>query len=73
VNTERNKSANAALGKRVLKLREKKGLSQYQLADEANISRGLLIGIEKGIGNPTITTLYALAEALDVKAKDLLD
>ena len=63
------------VGKRIKELRESKGISQVELVgkmqgviDPTNISR-----IESGRTNPTVFTLFRIAEALDVKAHALLD
>lgn len=69
----RNQKAINAFGKKIKTLRKAKGYSQYNLADEANIDRSQVIAVENGTGNPTISTIYALAEALKVKPKDLLE
>ncbi len=62
------------LGKRIQELRESKGFSQVDLAgkmlgkfDTTNISR-----IESGRNNPTIFTLYWIAEALEIPLQELL-
>jgi transcriptional regulator with XRE-family HTH domain len=62
------------LGKRVQYLRESKGFSQVDLAgkmlgkfDTTNISR-----IESGRTNPTIFTLFRIAEALEISLSELL-
>ena len=69
----RNQKAINSFAKKIKALRKEKGLSQYKLAYEADIDRSQVISIEKGMLNPTISTIYALAQALDVKPKDLLD
>ena len=69
----RNQKAINSFGKKIKTLRKAKGYSQYNLADEANIDRSQVIAVENGTGNPTISTIYALAEALKVKPKDLLE
>ncbi|MHA3047132.1 helix-turn-helix domain-containing protein [Riemerella anatipestifer] len=63
------------IGKKVKEMRESKGLSQVELVgkmqgeiDPTNISR-----IESGRTNPTIYTLYRIAEALEIKISDLVD
>lgn len=63
------------VGKRIKELRLQKGFSQADLVgkmqgviDPTNISR-----IESGRNNPTVFTLYRIAEALEVKLKDLTD
>lgn len=62
------------LGERVQQLRESKGLSQVDLAgkmigkfDTTNISR-----IESGRTNPTIFTLFRIAEALEIPLNEIL-
>ncbi|AAM99455.1 TPA: helix-turn-helix transcriptional regulator [Streptococcus agalactiae] len=53
-------------------LREKKGFTQNELADKANVSRSLVVGLETGSYSETSTaSLKKLAKALDVKIKDL--
>ena len=63
------------VGKRIKNLRESKGLSQVDLVGKmqgeigpTNISR-----IESGRTNPTVYTLFRIAEALEVNPKELLD
>lgn len=54
----------AALGDAVRDLRKKAGLSQEQLAEGANTDLTQVGGIERGIRNPSYTTLLRLAGAL---------
>lgn len=63
------------VGKRIKEMRESKGLSQVELVgkmqgeiDPTNISR-----IESGRTNPTVFTLFRLAEALEVNPQTFLD
>ena len=60
------------LGRRLSELREKRGLSQTQLADIAEIGRAHLSQIENGAVAARIDTLYAIAQALDLKLEELL-
>jgi DNA-binding XRE family transcriptional regulator len=60
------------LGGRIRKLRTDKELSQYQLADVANISRSQIIGIEKGDINPTVCTLRSISDGLGMSVAELL-
>jgi transcriptional regulator with XRE-family HTH domain len=60
------------LGRRLSELREKRGLSQTQLADIARIGRAHLSQIENGAVAARIDTLYAIAQALDLKLEELL-
>jgi transcriptional regulator with XRE-family HTH domain len=61
------------LGKRVRELRKKRGLTQEQLAEKANVDVKYLGNIERGKENPTIGILEKLAEALSVKLHQILD
>ena len=59
--------------RRVLELAKKKGYSVNRLADFSGISRGHLSNVLRGQMSPTLRTLDRIADALDVKAKDLLE
>ncbi|WP_256961130.1 helix-turn-helix domain-containing protein [Salinicola salarius] len=50
----------------VRRLRQAAGLSQQALADQAGVSRRMLVNIEKGDVNVSLSTLDRLAEALGV-------
>lgn len=55
------------------KLRIERGLSQGQLAKEAGISKAMLSDIEKGSSNPTINTIWKIANGLKVPYTKLID
>ncbi len=55
-----------AVGALVRRLRVEAHLSLASLAASAELSPGLLSQIERGIGNPSFTTLIKLAHALEV-------
>jgi transcriptional regulator with XRE-family HTH domain len=59
------------LGRRLAAIREKRGLSQTQLADMADIGRAHLSQIENGAVAARIDTLYALAEVLEMDLSEL--
>lgn len=61
------------LGANVKRLREQLGLSQEQLAFDAEMHRTYVSGIERGVRNPTVTVLERLAIALKTKSADLLN
>ena len=63
----------AAIGKKVKALRKAKGLSQYAFSDESGVSRSQISRLEDGDLNCTMTTLLALAQALDVEPKELIN
>lgn len=61
-----------ALGLKIRQIRNKRGLSQEDLAGEARIGRKTLEVLEAGAGNPTIDTLVALSTALDFPLNDFI-
>lgn len=54
----------AALGEAMRQLRQEAGLSQEQVAELAETDLSQVGGIERGVRNPTYTTLLRLASAL---------
>lgn len=60
-------------GIKIRELRKAKGLSQEKLANLAEIDRTYLPSIEKGERNVSIEIVEKLANALNVKIKDLFD
>lgn len=61
------------LGENIVRLREKKGLRQIDLAIELNIDDSSLRRIESGRTNPTIITLKKIADVLKVNLSELVD
>ncbi len=60
-----------ALGETIKSLRIKKGYSQEELAEKCEASTVYISEIERGIKNPTVSTLLAIALALDLKLSEL--
>lgn len=60
------------LGIHIRQLREKKSLSQQDLANDCNIPKIQIGRIERAEVNTTIRTLVKIANALQVEPKDLL-
>jgi transcriptional regulator with XRE-family HTH domain len=55
-----------AAGELIRELRRANGMSINTLAESADLSPGLLSQIERGIGNPSLTTIVKLAQSLGV-------
>lgn len=60
------------VGARLKQLRQARRLTQEQLAERAGLSYKFIGEVERGRGNPTLTTLAAMSEALGVGLGDLL-
>jgi len=61
------------VGKNVRKLRDKRGLSQEELAFETDLHRTYISGVERGVRNPTVLVIERLATALKVQPSKLLE
>ena len=62
----------AALGQALRGLRLAAGLSQEQLGLESGVQRNFISLIETGQNQPTISTIFKLAAALNVKPSKLV-
>jgi transcriptional regulator with XRE-family HTH domain len=61
----------AALGEALRRLRLEAGLSQEQLAERAATDLTQVGGIERGVRNPSYTTLVRLTDALETSVGKL--
>jgi len=62
-----------ALGKRIQKLRLEAGLTQEQLAEKAELSLKHLGELERGRGNPALSSMESLAQALEISLSEMLN
>lgn len=65
-------SPQSAFGQVLRKHRLAVGLSQEELGLESGVQRNFISLIETGQNQPTITTLFRLAEALKIKPSSLI-
>lgn len=61
-----------SIGGKIKTLRKERKLTQVELAKKSNISRSYLTDIENDRYNPSVETLKAIANSLDVKLSDIL-
>ncbi|HLG69932.1 MAG TPA: helix-turn-helix transcriptional regulator [Chloroflexota bacterium] len=54
----------SAFGEAVRRFRDVKGISQEELAFRAGLHRTYVSNLERGLINPTLLSMYTLAEAL---------
>jgi transcriptional regulator with XRE-family HTH domain len=59
-------------GKHLAKCRKASGLSLRKLADNADVDFSQIHRIEKGITNPSLTMLFALADGLGITIEELI-
>ncbi|WP_415505009.1 MULTISPECIES: helix-turn-helix domain-containing protein [Acetobacteraceae] len=60
------------VGKNFARLRQEKGLTQEQVEERSGFSQQYLSGLERGHRNPTVVTLYELAQALETTPVEFL-
>jgi XRE family aerobic/anaerobic benzoate catabolism transcriptional regulator len=61
-----------AIGREVRRNRAKRGMTRRQLAQASQTSERYLAQIESGVGNPSVSVLRAIAQALDLPCAALL-
>ncbi len=62
----------ALVGRNFARIRREKGLTQEQVEERSGFSQQYLSGLEQGKRNPTIVTLFELAQALGVSHVELV-
>ena len=60
------------VGRNLARIRRAHGLTQEQLEERSGFSQQYLSGLEQGRRNPTVVTVYEIAQALGVSHLDLL-
>ena len=60
------------VGRNFARLRHEKGLTQERVAERSGFSQQYISGLERGRRNPTIVSIYELAQALGVSYLELL-
>ncbi len=62
-----------AFATQLIKIRNREGYTQTQLAFESGLSLSQIARIETGRINPTLSTILALGRTLNVPLKDMFD
>lgn len=60
------------VGRNFARLRKQSGLTQEQLAERCGLSQQYLSELERGKRNPTVVTLYEIAQSLGVSHVELV-
>lgn len=61
------------VGRNFARLRREKGLTQEEVEERSGFSQQYLSSLERGRRNPTVITLYELAQALGANPVDLIE
>lgn len=62
----------ALVGRNFARIRREKGLTQEQVEERSGFSQQYISGLENGVRNPTVVTLFELATALGASPVDLV-
>jgi transcriptional regulator with XRE-family HTH domain len=65
-------SESEKLGNNLKRIRNKKAITQGDIARSLGVSRGFVSNIENGKTNPTLATIARLANAIGVTSDELL-
>jgi transcriptional regulator with XRE-family HTH domain len=60
------------IGRNFARIRREKGLTQEEVAARSGLSQQYISGLESGRRNPTLISIYELAQALGVSHVDLV-
>ncbi len=71
-NTQRGLD-NMDIGAKINQLRKKNGLTQEELADRCELSKGFISQVERGLTSPSIATLIDILECLGTNLKDFFN
>jgi transcriptional regulator with XRE-family HTH domain len=59
-------------GKVLRELRTERGISQEKLAEYCDLDRTYISLLERGLRQPTITTVFKIAKAIKIKPSELI-
>lgn len=60
------------VGRNFARIRHERGLTQEQVSEISGFSQQYISGLERGNRNPTVVTLFELAQAIGASPLDLL-
>lgn len=60
------------VGGNVRRARVRRGFTQEEFAEKSGFSQQYISDLERGLRNPTVVTLFELAQALEIKPIELL-
>ena len=66
------KTSSIKLGKSIRRIREQKKMSQGDICRKLGFDRAQISNVEAGKGNPTLSTIEKIAQALGVASDKLL-
>ena len=67
-----NEQIAKTFGRTLQKIRLEKGLTQHDLEDNSGISLRMISDMERGIRQPSLTTLFKISKGLGIKINELI-
>ncbi|HET6218570.1 MAG TPA: helix-turn-helix transcriptional regulator [Acidobacteriaceae bacterium] len=67
-----SKKLRKAFGRALREIRKKRGLSQLEISTTSDLDRAYVSELENGLKNPSLETIYRLADAMEIPAVDLI-
>lgn len=64
---------NMSIGTRIKNLRLKKGLTQEELGERTDLSKGYISQIERDLSSPSLDTFFSILEVLGCSPKEFFD
>ena len=61
---------NEEIGRKIRELRSRNGLTQQELADRTELTKGYISQLERGLVSPSVVTLFDLIECLGTTASE---
>lgn len=65
-------SAAKKLGENIRRIRLERGLTQVELSKRLKVDRGYISNVERGLKNPTLSTIERVAKVLKVSVNELM-
>jgi transcriptional regulator with XRE-family HTH domain len=69
---EMSKKVKKAFGRALRELRKKRGLSQLDVSTVSDLDRAYMSELERGLKNPSLETIFRLADAMKISAVDII-
>ena len=67
-----SKKVKKAFGRALREVRKRRGLSQLDVSTASDLDRAYLSELERGLKNPSLETIFRLADAMSVPATELI-
>lgn len=67
-----SKKVKKAFGRALREVRKRRGMSQLDVSTASDLDRAYMSELERGLKNPSLETIFRLADAMDVSAVEII-